>query len=156
MAGDTVAGDRNRWRGPPCPWAQLRAAPERRGIGYAGRDKGETHAGAFSRAAIIRAECERAGRTDCADIEIQAFLVLDVLYSITDVPFAGGILRMGARIIEDKRVAQSILAGSPQQITEHIQSYVDAGVTHVIMNIQPPYDPALLKRFASEVMPNVR
>ena len=108
--------------------------------------------GIENRREIIRAECARVGRSPC-DIEVQAFLVL---FSITDVPFAGGIIRMGARVIEDKRVAQSILVGSASQITEHIKTYVDAGATHIIMNIQPPYDPELLRRFAREVMPNFR
>lgn len=113
---------------------------------------GVTPKGIGTRREIITAECARVGRTPC-DIEVQVFLVL---YSITDVPFAGGAVRMGARLIEDKRVAQSILVGSPQQITEHIRTYVDAGATHVIMNIQPPYDVELLRRFAKEVMPNFR
>lgn len=113
---------------------------------------GVTPKGIQNRREIIRAECARVGRTPC-DIEVQAFLVL---YSITDVPFAGGAVRLGARMIEDKRVAQSILVGSAQQITDHIRTYVDAGATHIIMNIQPPYDPALLRRFAKEVIPNFR
>ena len=113
---------------------------------------GVTPKGIETRREIIRAECARVGRTPC-DIEVQAFLVL---YSITDIPFAGAALRLGAQLIEDKRVAQSILAGSSKQITEHIRSYVDAGATHIIMNIQPPYDPELLRRFAREVMPNFR
>jgi len=113
---------------------------------------GVTPKGIENRREIIRAECARIGRTPC-DIEVQAFLVL---YSITDVPFAGGAIRLGARMVEDKRVAQSILAGSASQITDQIRTYVDAGATHIIMNIQPPYDPDLLRRFASEVMPNFR
>lgn len=113
---------------------------------------GVTPKGIQNRREIIRAECARIGRTPC-DIEVQAFLVL---YSITDVPFAGGAVRLGARLIEDKRVAQSILVGSAQEITDRIRTYVDAGATHIIMNIQPPYDPALLRRFAKEVMPNFR
>jgi F420-dependent oxidoreductase-like protein len=113
---------------------------------------GVTPRGIEARREIIRAECARVGRTPC-DLEVQAFLVL---YSITDVPFAGAAVRLGARMIEDKRVAQSILVGSPAQITEQIRSYVNAGATHIIMNIQPPYDPALLRRFAADVMPNFR
>jgi F420-dependent oxidoreductase-like protein len=113
---------------------------------------GVTPKGIENRREIIRAECARIGRTPC-DIEVQAFLVL---YSITDVPFAGGAIRLGARMMEDKRVAQAILAGSPNEISERIQTYVDAGVTHIIMNIQPPYDPELLQRFAAEVMPKFR
>jgi F420-dependent oxidoreductase-like protein len=113
---------------------------------------GVTPKGIQNRREIIRAECARIGRTPC-DIEVQVFLVL---YSVTDVPLAGGVVRLGARVIEDKRVAQSILVGSASQITEQIRTYVDAGATHIIMNIQPPYDPDLLRRFATEVMPNFR
>jgi F420-dependent oxidoreductase-like protein len=113
---------------------------------------GVTPKGIESRKQIIREECARVGRTPC-DIEVQAFLVL---YSITDIPFAGGAIKLGARMIEDKRVAQSILVGSSKQITEQIRTYVDAGATHIIMNIQPPYDPELLRRFAREVIPNFR
>lgn len=113
---------------------------------------GVTPKGIEARREIIRNECARIGRTPC-DIEVQVFLVL---YSITDVPFAGGAIRLGARLIEDKRVAQSILVGSSAQIADQIRTYVNAGATHIIMNIQPPYDPALLRRFAAEVMPQFR
>jgi len=110
---------------------------------------GVTPAGIRSRRKIIADECARIGRTPC-DIEVQAFLIL---YNVTDMPLAGPILRLGARVIEDERVARAILAGRPDDIAARIQEYVDAGVTHVIMNIQPPYDKEMLRRFATEVMP---
>jgi F420-dependent oxidoreductase-like protein len=113
---------------------------------------GVTPAGIRSRLEIVRKECARVGRTNC-DIEVSAFLIL---YSITDVPLAGTALRLGARLIEDARVSQAMLAGSPKEITDKIQTYVDAGATHIVMNIQPPYDVELLRRFAKEVMPNFR
>ena len=108
--------------------------------------------GIKERLEIVRAECQRVGRTPC-DIEVQAFLVL---YSITDIPLAGPAMRLGARLLEDERIAGSILAGSPQEITERIRTFVDAGATHIVMNLQPPYDPELLRRFAKDVMPNFR
>jgi len=108
--------------------------------------------GIKDRMAIVQQACKDAGRTPC-DIEVQAFLVL---YSITDVPLAGPALQLGARLLTDKRTARSVLAGSPQEITAKIREYTDAGATHIIMNIQPPYDPELLRRFAKEVMPNFR
>ncbi len=113
---------------------------------------GVTPKGMKDRLEIVRSECQRLGRTPC-DIEVQAFLVL---YSITDVPLVGPAIRLGARLIENKRVAGAILAGSPQDITERIRAYVDAGATHIIMNIQPPYDQRLLRRFAEDVMPKFR
>jgi F420-dependent oxidoreductase-like protein len=102
------------------------------------------------RISLFKAECKRIGREPC-DIEVSAFLVL---YKITDVPLAGPVLRFGARFMTDKDIAKNILAGSPQAITEKIQTFVDAGATHIIMNIQPPYDRKMLERFATEVMPN--
>jgi F420-dependent oxidoreductase-like protein len=105
-----------------------------------------------NRMTIVRAECERAKRPSC-DVEVSAFLVL---YSITDVPLAGPVSRLAARMIAGDRVQRSLLAGSPDAIRRKIQTYVDVGVRHVIMNVQPPYDPGLLRRFASEVMPAFR
>ncbi len=108
--------------------------------------------GIRERMKIVRDECVRIGRAPC-DIEVQAFLIL---YSISDVPLAGPAMRLGARLMADKATANSLLAGSPDEITERIRSYVDAGATHIVMNIQPPYNPELLRRFAKEVMPKFR
>jgi len=108
--------------------------------------------GIIKRREIIRAECARIGRRPC-DIEVQAFLVL---YSITGVPLAGDAVRLAARVLENKRVARSVLAGSPKDVIEQIRPYVEAGATHIIVNIQPPYDPELLRRFAMEVIPAFR
>lgn len=108
--------------------------------------------GIKDRMGIVQQACKEAGRPSC-DIEVQAFLVL---YSITDVPLAGPALQLGARLLTDKRTARAVLAGSPQEITARIREYVDAGATHIIMNIQPPYNPELLRRFAKDVMPNFR
>ena len=81
---------------------------------------------------------------------------LTLNYKISDVPLLGDAIRLGARVMESKRVARSVLAGSPRDITDQIRAYVDAGATHIIMNLQPPYDPKLLRRFSTEVMPNFR
>jgi alkanesulfonate monooxygenase SsuD/methylene tetrahydromethanopterin reductase-like flavin-dependent oxidoreductase (luciferase family) len=104
------------------------------------------------RITIIKNECRRIGRDPC-DVEVSAFLVL---YSITDIPLAGPVLRLGARLLADKEIARNVLAGSAAEITKKIQTFVDAGATHIIMNIQPPFDRGLLQRFADEVMPRFR
>jgi F420-dependent oxidoreductase-like protein len=104
------------------------------------------------RITIIKDECRRISRDPC-DVEVSAFLVL---YKITDIPLAGPVLRLGARLMTEKEIARNVLAGSAKEITEKIQTFVDAGVTHVIMNLQPPYDRGLLERFAKDVMPNFK
>jgi F420-dependent oxidoreductase-like protein len=111
---------------------------------------GLTPADITERMEIVRSECDGVGRTDCSDIEVSAFLIL---YSISDIPLAGPIMRLSARLIADERIARSVLAGSAKEIAEKIQTYVDVGVSHIIMNIQPPYKAELLQRFANEVMP---
>jgi len=113
---------------------------------------GVSPTGIKKRMEIVHAECQRIGRTPC-DIEVSAFLVL---YSMSDVPLMGSATRLGARVIAGKRVSRSILAGSAKEITDLIRSYVDAGATHIIVHIEPPYDPQLLRRFATEVIPNFR
>jgi F420-dependent oxidoreductase-like protein len=108
--------------------------------------------GIRERLAIVKRECARVGRADC-DIQVSTFLVL---VNVTDVPLAGPLTKLGARLRYDERIAGAVLAGSPAAIRARIQEFVDAGVTRVIVNIRPPFDPELLRRFATEVMPAFR
>ncbi len=109
-------------------------------------------AGMQERLAIAKTACAEAGRTDC-DIEVSVFLVLA---NITNIPLAGPATRLGARMLFDSRIASGVLAGSPASIRKTIQSYVDAGATRIIVNVQPPFKPALLERFAKEIIPAFR
>jgi alkanesulfonate monooxygenase SsuD/methylene tetrahydromethanopterin reductase-like flavin-dependent oxidoreductase (luciferase family) len=104
------------------------------------------------RIAQIKEDCRRIGREPC-NVEVSAFLVL---YTITDVPLVGPALRLGARLMTDKAIARNVLAGSAKDITAKIRTFVDAGATHIILNVQPPFSRDLLRRFAEEVMPQFR
>jgi F420-dependent oxidoreductase-like protein len=104
------------------------------------------------RLAIVEAECRRVGRSPCVE-RVSVFLPL---VNITNVPLAGPATRLGARVLVEKRIAESLLAGSAEDIRARIQEYVDAGATRVIVNLRPPFDRDLLKRFAEEVMPAFR
>lgn len=108
--------------------------------------------GVKERLDIVHKECARIGRTPC-DPEVSVFLVL---YSMSDIPLAGPVTRLGARLLANKRIARSVLAGSAKEITARIRSYVDVGATHVILHIEPPYSAKLLRRSAKEVMGNCR
>jgi len=101
---------------------------------------------------LIRQECQRIGRTPC-DIEVSVFLPL---ISITNVPLAGPATRLAARVVAPSNVARQLLAGSPAEITAQIQRYVDAGATHVILYLRPPFDRDLIRAFATQVMPAFR
>lgn len=113
---------------------------------------GMTPSGIRERKEILRAECERIGRTPC-DIEISVFLPL---VNITSIPLAGPVTRLGARAVVPSKIAKNILAGSAEEIAGHIQGFVDAGVTHVILYLRPPFDRELMQRFATEVIPLFR
>ncbi len=48
------------------------------------------------------------------------------------------------------------LTGTAEEIRGRVKTLADAGVRHFILSLSPPYDRALMKRFATEVMPELR
>lgn len=113
---------------------------------------GVSPAGLKRRMKMVQEECRRIGRSPCVK-EVSVFLPL---VNMTNVPLAGPATRLGARLLVEKRVAQSLLAGSAEDIRETIREYVDAGATRVIVNLRPPFNRDLMKRFAAEVVPAFR
>jgi alkanesulfonate monooxygenase SsuD/methylene tetrahydromethanopterin reductase-like flavin-dependent oxidoreductase (luciferase family) len=51
-----------------------------------------------------------------------------------------------------------VLAGGPDEVTDQIRAYVDAGVTHFIAMVFAPHEAhrESLRRFAEEVIPRFR
>jgi F420-dependent oxidoreductase-like protein len=110
---------------------------------------GVTPDGIRERRAIIADECKRIGRSPCpAEVSVLLQLV-----AITDIPLAGPAVRLGARALGLGRAAPGIIADSPGTIRDRIREYVDAGATEIIVGLRPPFDRALLRRFAQEIMP---
>ena len=105
-----------------------------------------------ARMELMKKECERIGRSPC----VQRVSALMPLINITNVPLAGAATRLGARLLVERRIADALLAGSPDDIKKWIQGYVDVGVTRVILSLRPPFDRDLMRRFAEEVMPAFR
>lgn len=113
---------------------------------------GVTPDGIRERRAIIEAECRRIGRDPCpTDVS-----VLVPLVAITRIPLAGPVVRLGARAVVRKEVAQAVLADSPEGIRDRLQKYVDAGADEIILNLRPPFDRDLLRKFAEEIFPAFR
>lgn len=111
---------------------------------------GVTLDGIRERRAIIAQECARIGRAPCpTDVS-----VLVPLVAITNVPLAGPAVRLGARLLVEKDVADAVLADSPATIRERLAAYADAGVTEIILSLRPPFDRELLRTFAAEIMPS--
>jgi F420-dependent oxidoreductase-like protein len=110
---------------------------------------GVTPDGIRERRAIIAAECAKIGRTPCpAEVSVLLQLV-----AMTDIPLAGPAVRLGARALGLGRAAPGIVADSPGAIRDKIRAYADAGVSEIIVGLRPPFDHALLRRFAQEIMP---
>jgi len=98
--------------------------------------------------------CDKYKR-DCKKIE-KSHLTRLVL---TDDPQAIDQAVQGlARVmrIPPEQARATILAGSPEAVKKQIQTYIDNGVTHIIIGQRPPYDRKGLERFAKEVMPTFR
>jgi len=109
---------------------------------------GVTPDGIRERRQIIAAECKRIGRDPCpTDVS-----VLLPLVTITKIPLAGPLTRLGARLVVGKETAKAVLADSPEAIRKKVREYADAGVSEVIFSLRPPFDDALLERIATEIM----
>lgn len=49
-----------------------------------------------------------------------------------------------------------MLAGNSAEIRQQVERYAAVGVTHIIISLSAPYDYAVLRRFADEVLPAFR
>src|SRR6266446_1456031 len=87
--------------------------------------------GIRARRQIIADECRRVGRSPCPT-EISALVPL---VAITNIPLAGPVVRLGARVIAGRKIARDVMADSPAAIRERIQKYVDAGATEIILSL---------------------
>jgi alkanesulfonate monooxygenase SsuD/methylene tetrahydromethanopterin reductase-like flavin-dependent oxidoreductase (luciferase family) len=56
--------------------------------------------------------------------------------------------------IDDAKAA--MLWGTPDEAIKKIEAYRDLGLTHIILSLRAPYDPAQLELFVREVLPAVR
>jgi len=61
-----------------------------------------------------------------------------------------------AQVEKSVSLDSSQLTGTTEEVHGRIQALVDAGVQHFIISLSAPYDRALLRRFAKEVLPTFR
>jgi F420-dependent oxidoreductase-like protein len=100
---------------------------------------------------VLRRHCEAIGR-DPNTIEKSVSLppVLSKDRSKLDGMLADMASRRAMTIEEAKA---TMLWGSPDDAIKKVRAYRDMGVTHIILSLRPPYDPAQLDLFAREVIP---
>jgi alkanesulfonate monooxygenase len=105
---------------------------------------------------VLEAACKKIGR-NCAEIE---WSYLTPLYIKADPSSAQSLLETLAKLrnITTEEAKKSILIGDPAAIRQQVQAYIDAGVTHIIINLRKPglFDLDAVRLFAKEVMPHFR
>ena len=103
---------------------------------------------------VLERHCEAFGR-DPNTIEKSVSMppVLSKDRSKLDAMLADMAGRRAMTIDEAKA---SMLWGTPDEAIKKIEAYRDMGVTHIILSLRAPYDPAQLELFVREVLPAVR
>jgi F420-dependent oxidoreductase-like protein len=105
---------------------------------------------------VLEEACRKIGR-NCAEIERS---VLTPLYIKADPAEVQPLLELIAKQnkVSIEQARKTILVGDPAAIRQQLQAYIDAGVTHFIINLRRPglYDREGVRMFAKEVMPAFR
>ena len=105
---------------------------------------------------VLQEACKKIGR-NCAEIE---WSYLTPVYIKADAASAQSLLEMVAKLrnVTVDEARKSILVGDPAAVRQQVQTYIDAGVTHFIINLRKPglYDREGVRMFAKEVMPHFR
>jgi len=105
---------------------------------------------------ILEKACQKIGR-NCNEIERSYLTPLYVKGDVSEVQTL--LERVAAlRKVSVDEVRKSVLAGDPGEVRKQMQAYIDAGVTHFIINLRRPglYDLEGVRLFAKEVMPTFR
>lgn len=105
---------------------------------------------------VLERLCQEIKR-DCDEIERS---VLTPVYIQTDPDEIKTLLERiaGLRGISIEEARKMVLAGSPEDIRQQMQTYIDVGVSHFIVNLRRPglYDRDAVRVFAKEVMPTFK
>ncbi|MGH7962154.1 MAG: LLM class F420-dependent oxidoreductase [Candidatus Binatia bacterium] len=105
---------------------------------------------------VLEQHCRKINR-NCGEIERS---YLTPLYIKADPAEVQPLLQRLAELrkISVEQARKSILVGDPAAIRRQMQAYIDAGVTHFIINLRRPglYDREGVRLFAKEIMPAFR
>jgi alkanesulfonate monooxygenase SsuD/methylene tetrahydromethanopterin reductase-like flavin-dependent oxidoreductase (luciferase family) len=103
---------------------------------------------------VLASHCQAIGRDpDTIEKSVSVPLVLSKDRSKLDGMLADMAGRR-AMTIDDAKAA--MLWGTPDEAIKKIEAYRDLGLTHIILSLRAPYDPAQLELFVREVLPAVR
>jgi F420-dependent oxidoreductase-like protein len=105
---------------------------------------------------ILAEHCRKEG-TDVDAIEKSVLLPVLVTDDPERVKPLVAIVA-GSQGLSESEARERVLAGEPDEVTDQIRAYVDAGVTHFIAMVFAPHEAhrESLRRFAEEVIPRFR
>jgi alkanesulfonate monooxygenase SsuD/methylene tetrahydromethanopterin reductase-like flavin-dependent oxidoreductase (luciferase family) len=113
--------------------------------------------------AILQEHCTRLGRDEKRierTVELQRVVIRDTRAAALAreaelLEYNGGAQddedRPGSASVDSSR----IIAGSPDDVFEQLQPFVEAGYRHLICGFPPPYDEETMRRMATEVRPRL-
>jgi F420-dependent oxidoreductase-like protein len=103
---------------------------------------------------VLASHCRDIGRDpDTIEKSVSLPPVLSKDRSKLDAMLADMASRRAMTIDEAKA---NMLWGTPDDAIRKIEAFRDMGVTHIILSLRAPYDPAQLELFVREVLPAVR
>ena len=103
---------------------------------------------------VLRAHCQRIGR-DPDDIEKSVLIPMMLTDDHTRAEQAArATATLWSLPLEEARAR--MLVGDASAVIQQIASFVDVGVTHIILMLTPPYDLDGLRAFAGSVIPHFR
>jgi F420-dependent oxidoreductase-like protein len=107
-----------------------------------------------ARIEVLRGECQTVGR-DFAELELSVHPKLAVAATHEEAEaFAHDFCARLRQDLESQR--GEWLLGTPAEVREQLQAYVDAGITQWMIAVGAPFDMDMLALFAREVLPAFR
>lgn len=103
---------------------------------------------------VLAAHCEAVGR-DPGTIARSAYapIIVDDSRQRVEALLERRAAATGTTI-EDVR--QRVLAGSPQAIVEQLAAYAEVGIGHFMVQVGPPYRPAIIEKIAADILEPAR
>lgn len=106
------------------------------------------------RSAVLAAHCESVGR-DPSSIRRSAYaqIIIDDSRSRVDALLERRAALTGSTVDE---IRERVLAGSPSEVIDQLGAYADVGVSRFMVQLGPPYRPAIIDKIASDVLAAAR
>jgi alkanesulfonate monooxygenase SsuD/methylene tetrahydromethanopterin reductase-like flavin-dependent oxidoreductase (luciferase family) len=103
---------------------------------------------------VLTAHCEAVGR-DPASIARSAYaqVIIDDSRERVDALLERRAALTGSTV---EAVRERVIAGSPGEILEQLATYAEVGIGHFMLQVGPPYRPAIIEKVARDILEPAR